>query len=192
MRILLALALAALAASSPALSQSFAKTDGVLVEYDRRSDGLPNTDPRPLVKIFGNGEIRVAIPWYSPRAGVYSGQLSASELDRVLARLENSGILSYSPDDLKASLDSAKSAHSADTASYVSETETSRFAFALSGAKTLREEIFVNLRHHALAYGKAMPDIENAWSIDQFLHSFIHHKSLDRVAPMPVSGGVTQ
>ncbi|MEM9302590.1 MAG: hypothetical protein AAGE01_10790 [Pseudomonadota bacterium] len=174
--------LAPLAQAAP-----FADTDGLLIEYDRRSDGPVNTDWSPLVRVFGDGRLEIAIPWHDRRAGRYEGRLGANELRDLLRAVELSGVAGAEPKTLAKTRQVALA--ELDTVVVSSETEITRFVFALAGRQKTVQSTWKNLRMDAQLLGKRIDTFERAWTMDQQLHALTKHPSLVRVADMPIAGG---
>lgn len=179
----------ALVLSFPALGARFASTTGLLIEYDFRSDGPVNANPAPLVRVYGDGRLQVARPWYRRDAGYYSGQLSALELEALLKAIEDSGIADMQPQAL-AERKSQATPGTGQLVSYRSETETTVFRFSLSGAKTMTRTVWRNLRSDADAHADRVGEYATLWQIDRSLHALSQHPSLEKYDD--ISGGVQQ
>ena len=187
-RILVFLAALAIVATGQAQidsSVSFAATDGLLIEYDFRSDGPMDPRSTPMVRVFGDGRLEVAVPWHRRNSGFYVGWLSPSELDRLLREIEQSRVPTMRPEDLRWQRDQAKS--NAETIVLRSETETTRFSFALAGAKTMAQSSWRNLRADAAAVGKSIDAYASLWRVDRRLHALTQHPSLKKTADMPAA-----
>lgn len=183
------LAAGAIVLSSPALGARFASTTGLLIEYDFRSDGPVNTNPAPLVRVYGDGRLQVARPWFRRDAGYYSGQLSALELETLLRAIEDSGIADMQPQAL-ADRKNQATPGVGQLVSYSSETETTVFRFSLSGAKTMTRTVWRNLRSDAGTHGARVGEYGTLWQIDRMLHALNQHPSLEKYDE--IAGGVQQ
>ena len=184
----LAFFLAAMAASSPGLSQSFAKTDGLLIEYDYRSSGVALQTPEPLVRVYGDGTLMVTIPYQHKDRGVYRGKLAETELQELVLSIEKSPILFVSQAEVETML--AKRAQES-TDFYQSEVAQSRFSFALSGKSELHHAKWDNLGTMRKRFSKSISDLDDIWDIDRQLYALKNHPSLQLVSAH-VEGGVTR
>ena len=173
----------ALPFAAQAEAVGFADTQGLLIEYDFRSDGPVRVDSTPLVRVYGDGRLEVAIPWHRSDRGFYVGELSGAELDRLLQLVEESGVPQLNPQDVAESVAQAKAAMDHEVRR--SETETTRFAFALAGAKTMRESTWRNIRLEARQLGKSVDEFFRLWQVDRALHELTTHASLKKIAEMP-------
>ncbi len=68
-----------------------------VVVLNRSSGELGGTDPIPLIRIYGNGSVRVHFPSYLKRAGDYELQLSQAEMETLLASLLEQGLMGFDP-----------------------------------------------------------------------------------------------
>jgi hypothetical protein len=185
---LASLFLLACCATMVAHAGGFADTDGLLIEYDFRSDGPINNDPTPLVRVFGDGRLAVAIPWFRKDRGFYEGQLAPEELAELLGDIEASRVPDLDP--VAVAREKSATQSSEQTLIIRSETEITRFAFALAGAKTMRESTWRQLRLDAERYGKQVEELAGLWRVDRRLHELTQHDSLTKVAEMPIAGRV--
>ena len=80
----------------PAFKYSETATQPV-IEYNLVHHMLAEPDPEPLLRIYGNGQVRVHYPAYMTRAGNYELQLSQSELRTLLRALATDGIIDSDP-----------------------------------------------------------------------------------------------
>ncbi|MEM9533309.1 MAG: hypothetical protein AAGA23_20475 [Pseudomonadota bacterium] len=167
---------------SSALAAEFTDTDGLVVEYDFRHESPTQADATPLVRVFGNGRLEVAIPWYRKAAGYYVGQLTQPELNQLLGEISQSGVTKFTGSMLAAEKREAKS--KATRLIYASERERSSFSFALKDARTVTQLTWLNLRLDADLYGAKSGKFETLWQIDRRLHGLSAHPSLRKVAEM--------
>ena len=69
-----------------------------VVVLSRTSGEVGDPDPIPLLRIYGDGSVRVHFPSYLKRAGDYELQLSRTEMESLLASLiEKQGLLGFDP-----------------------------------------------------------------------------------------------
>lgn len=98
------------------VSFQYAQVPNTLVVEMRRTSGeIGDPDPIPLLRIYGDGSVRVHFPSYLKRAGDYELQLSRTEMESLLASLiEKQGLLGFDP--LAATRQKAQIAQQATTA----------------------------------------------------------------------------
>lgn len=84
-----------LAILSAAGARAQAPADTVLVSYREILGEIGDGDRGPSLQVFGDGRIQVHYPRYMKRAGDYTAQLGAAELDRLLASLAEKGVTSF-------------------------------------------------------------------------------------------------
>jgi hypothetical protein len=70
---------------------------------------MADADPGPSMQIFGDGRIVVHFPDYMQRAGDWTDQLSADEMQVVLGALVADGLLDLDPATARANLTAARS-----------------------------------------------------------------------------------
>ena len=69
-----------------------------VVVLSRTSGEVGDPDPIPLLRIYGDGSVRVHFPNYLKRAGDYKLQLSQTEMETLLASLiEQQGLMGFDP-----------------------------------------------------------------------------------------------
>jgi len=69
-----------------------------VVVLSRTSGEMGEPDPIPLLRIYGDGSVRVHFPNYLKRAGDYELQLSQTEMETLLASLiEQQGLMAFDP-----------------------------------------------------------------------------------------------
>ena len=72
--------------------------DTLVVEMRRTGGEIVDPDPIPLLRIYGDGSVRVHFPSYLKRAGDYELQLSRTEMETLLASLiEKQGLIGFDP-----------------------------------------------------------------------------------------------
>ena len=112
---------------SPLLAQvSFQyaqEPDTPVVVLKRTSGELGGADPIPLLRIYGNGSVRVHFPSYLKRAGDYELQLSRTEMETLLASLIEQGLMGFDP--LAATRQKEEIAQQAKTAAQQTRTQGS-------------------------------------------------------------------
>ena len=130
------------------LSAAPAQDAPLLVEFDRRSDGIFNPDPTPLLRVYADGLVVVHRPPHHVDAGTWTLQLQPAALDALSQDLSSSGLLDLDPTQLEAAIRQAAQAKRATTRpTYRSETIITRFH--LPGATTTDELRLRNLLHLA-------------------------------------------
>jgi len=67
----------------------------LVLSYTQSHDMLAEEDPTPLLRIYGDGRVRVHIPRYMKRAGDYTMRLEPEELQSLLRSLYTSGVLTF-------------------------------------------------------------------------------------------------
>ena len=112
---------------SPLLAQvsfQYAQESNTPVVVLKRTSGeLGGTDPIPLLRIYGNGSVRVHFPSYLKRAGDYELQLSQTEMETLLASLIEQGLMGFDP--LAAMRQKEEIAQQATAAAQQAETQAS-------------------------------------------------------------------
>ncbi|MCP3956525.1 MAG: hypothetical protein GY719_01595 [bacterium] len=94
--IVAALAAGGLAAQQPAPNLEYSPDPGtVVVQYTHIHHMLAQRDPQPLMRIYGDGRVRVHYPVYSPDAGDYELRLTPRELRELLHGLAGDGIMDF-------------------------------------------------------------------------------------------------
>ncbi len=179
MRILIVLLAALIIPLEGTHAVSFAATDGLLIEYDSRSDGPAPYGRTPLLRVFGDGRLEVAIPYLYKRAGYYVGQLDDAELAELTGMLEDRGVLDLRVEDVEREFAAAKAGSGTD--SVTSETVTTRFSFALEGARTMTSTEWRNLRFEHKVAGKRAPSIQALWAAKRRFDALTEHPSLKRI-----------
>ncbi len=95
------LGLALIGLLSPLFAQAsfqYAQEPNTLVVEMRRTSGeVGDPDPIPLLRIYGDGSVRVHFPSYLKRAGDYELQLSQTEMESLLASLIGNGVMVFDP-----------------------------------------------------------------------------------------------
>jgi hypothetical protein len=75
--------------------------DAVIIEYDVESAFQSTADSgEPLLRIYGDGRVRVYRPKYSPGAGSYETYVPTAELEQLLAELQAEGVLAYNSESV--------------------------------------------------------------------------------------------
>ena len=59
--------------------------------------GILDADQTPLLRVYGDGLVRIHFPVYMKRAGDYTLQLTQSELQSLLAQFVEGGLIDFSP-----------------------------------------------------------------------------------------------
>ena len=67
----------------------------IVIEYHVDNTILANQDPTPVMRIYGNGLVKVHYPIYMTKAGDYEYQLTAQELQELLNSLDSNCIFSF-------------------------------------------------------------------------------------------------
>lgn len=70
--------------------------DQLLVEYDLHHELVANDDRDPMLRVFGDGVVKVHIPSYMKRAGQWQMQLTSGELQDLIEGLIRDGLMAYS------------------------------------------------------------------------------------------------
>lgn len=100
----------------------------VLLEYHQVQEMIAEPDAAPLLRIFGDGHVKIHFPVYMKRAGDYEMRLSDSELVTLLRELLQDGILDYDPATVA---QQRKNIHQAKN-SYYAESDVSRTELTLN------------------------------------------------------------
>jgi len=132
---------AAAMAGTPAPAFDYPRDPTYLVlQYTHTYDMIENQDPIPLMRVYGDGRVLIHYPVYMKRAGDYQLQLSDSELQQLLTKLDNAGALNLTAkagESVQAQINAAAAGQvlhevSDDTNSII-ETRVSRMSPSLSG-----------------------------------------------------------
>jgi hypothetical protein len=81
-------------AADKASSIEYERSPGALVVAMSLIGSQSSADP-PLLQIFGDGSVVVSQPAHSPNPGVHKRQISDSELNNILLRLEQLGVMKF-------------------------------------------------------------------------------------------------
>jgi len=189
----------------PARAAEFSDTSGLMIEYDYRPGGPSNNDPTPLVRVYGDGRLEVAIPWYRKDAGFYEGRLSTAELEALQASLESRGVLDLDPRSVAAeraiaetqmALSPAGGSAQTDTAEIVevirTDHEVSRFTFSLAGSPRQKTTTWKDLRSENERFGEMVNAYADLWNAHVRLEALSDHPSLVRIRRDEIPGGYRQ
>jgi len=81
-------------AGNPAPTFDYPRDPAYLVlQYTHTYDMIENQDTVPFMRVYGDGRVLIHYPVYMKRAGDYQLRLSDAELQQLLTRLDNAGIL---------------------------------------------------------------------------------------------------
>lgn len=69
----------------------------LLISYREIWGEFANQDPTPLIRIFGDGRVRVHYPVYTPKAGEYELWLQPMELEILLLSMVTKGLPTFEP-----------------------------------------------------------------------------------------------
>ena len=71
------------------------QADEPVIEYRLVHHLLAERDPVPLLRIYGDGQVKVHYPGYMKKAGDYEYHLSRPELDALLRSLSQDGVIDF-------------------------------------------------------------------------------------------------
>ena len=80
------------------LSFEYAEEPNSLVIQMSRDVGILDEDPTPLLRVYGDGLVRIHFPVYMTRAGDYTLQLDPSELQDLVGSFVDGGLMDFSPE----------------------------------------------------------------------------------------------
>ena len=86
------------------LSFEYAAEPEALVIQLSQDVGILDADPTPLLRVYGDGLVRIHFPAYMKRAGDYSLLLDQSELEDLIASFVEGGLIDFSPEATRAQM----------------------------------------------------------------------------------------
>lgn len=152
--------------STTLLASSYSRAaSDVALEYYRIIPMVAEDDPDPLVRVYGDGRYVTHIPRYMKGAGRYEGRISLGQLNRLMASIEQRGLLDFNPRIVQAQIEQKELQRRRQAAAegktgelhVVTDKEGTRILVHLTdgGQRTTREIIWWGLRHDA----RRFPDI---------------------------------
>ena len=85
-------------------SFEYAEEPDTLVIQLSQDVGIVDADPTPLLRVYGDGLVRIHFPVYMKRAGDYTLQLDQRELQDLLASFVEGGLIDFSPEATRAQM----------------------------------------------------------------------------------------
>lgn len=86
------------------LAFEYAEEPDVLIIQMSQNVGIENEDQTPLLRIYGDGLVRIHFPVYMKRAGNYTLQLTQRELQSLVESFVTSGLIEFSPEATRAQM----------------------------------------------------------------------------------------
>ena len=80
-----------------------AEPDTLIVQLSRNV-GILDADPTPLLRVYGDGVVRIHFPAYMKRAGDYTLQLDPGELRTMVASIVEGGLIDFNPEATRAQM----------------------------------------------------------------------------------------
>ena len=80
-----------------------AEPDAIVIQLSQDL-GILEADPTPLLRVYGDGLVRIHFPIYMKRAGDYTLQLDQSELQDLVASVVRGGLIDFSPEATRAQM----------------------------------------------------------------------------------------
>ena len=148
---LIALTWSVRTASAQATFEYAAESDDLVIQLSR-DVGILDEDPTPLLRVYGDGTVRIHFPVYMRRAGDYTLQLDPSELQALVGSLVDGGLIDFSPEATRARMRGLAAARRAQAAPGQPRELTSR-----SDETTVSIEI--RLRRYVPPVGAARGDV---------------------------------
>ena len=148
-------------ASAQATFEFAAESDALVIQLSR-DVGILDADPTPLLRVYGDGLVRIHFPVYMRRAGDYTLQLDPSELEDLVTLIVEDGLVDFSPEATRARMRGIDAARRAQ-------------AGGQPGPLTFRSDpetvtIEVRLRRYTPAVGAARSNVSSTivWSDARF------------------------
>ena len=141
--------------ASPAtaqLSYEYAEEPDALVIQFSQDVGVLDPDPTPLLRIYGDGLVRIHFPVYMKRAWDYTLQLAPNELRDLVGSLVEGGLIDFSPEATRAEMRGVAAARRAQAAPGQPGQLTTR-------SDEVTVSIEVRLRRYVPAVGAARSDV---------------------------------
>lgn len=165
----------------------------VVIEYTQSQDMIIDADPVPLLRIYGDGRVRVHYPVYMKRAGDYEMRLSDTQLQQLLNSLEQKGILSFSRNkvlELKKQSFSNKLLANNKILTTRSDSARSKFKVNLSSYQSatsrllqtdfLKSITWENLKSDALSHPE-ITALKDAAAAEKELGQYLSHQDLVKI-----------
>ena len=68
---------------------------------------IGDQDPTPLLRIYGDGRVRVHYPTYMKKAGDYELRLTSGEVKKILSTCAEKGVMTFDPHDIQRQMEEA-------------------------------------------------------------------------------------
>ena len=159
----------------------------VVLHYQEVIGALAADEPGPSVEVYGDGRVVVRYPSYMKQAGTHTVQLSAQELDALVERVVNEGLLPFDTDAAAEDLGAARAASagavrrdgSGGVLTHVSDPPTTVIEATLSpqpGQRSSRRVVraqWTGLAHDALAHPQ-IESIRNLARAEEQMRALMH------------------
>ena len=86
------------------LTFEYAEEPDALIIQLSQNVGIVDADQTPLLRVYGDGVVRIHFPVYMKRAGNDTLQLSRSELQNLVASFVEGGLIDFSPEATRAQM----------------------------------------------------------------------------------------
>ncbi|MEM9595741.1 MAG: hypothetical protein AAGD06_15830 [Acidobacteriota bacterium] len=166
--------------------------DFMVLEYTVTHDELAENDPIPLLRIYGDGTVRVHIPVYMKGAGDFSLKLPADELRSLLTAVDAAGVLGFDAERVAESKAEAVEARFQRDGTYLDISDTSwthirvrleTYQPAASGAPAGsfdRQIRWPDVAWHAEHY-PSLVEVRNLANVEQRLRGLLRHPALQAI-----------
>jgi hypothetical protein len=77
-------------------------SDGVILQFSQEIGMLENTDPTPILTVYGDGRVNVHFPVFMKKAGDYRMQFTTQELSSLLTSMIEKGVMEFDVNTAKA------------------------------------------------------------------------------------------
>lgn len=153
---------------------------------------IEEQDKQPMLRIFGNGTVRVHFPVYMKKAGDYEMQLSRDELQALLLFIEERGLLQFERSNvatlkkqmLNRTISESKiiniRSDDAFTDIQINLDSYTSSEKSIAGGKVVKRVSWPNLKWEAQQYSAITP-LVNAAAIEERLQQLIHHPGLVKI-----------
>ena len=175
--------------------------DAVILQYSLEIGMLKNTDPTPILTVYGDGRVNVHFPAYMKKAGDYRLQLTERELSSLLTSMIEKGVMEFDEKAVKTMKknaarqrrEAAKSRGETSEDVYYSDGETTVIEMYLDGYRPagksgpMREKVRKKVSWHGLRWdAKQNPGIASLKGIadvEHELRGLVEHKDLQKIHP---------
>ncbi|MDX1570786.1 MAG: hypothetical protein R3200_09890 [Xanthomonadales bacterium] len=165
------------------LKATAADSTRLLLEFDRRSDGIAAEvqDDIPLLRLYESGRLLIHFPFYTKRAGLWEDWLTLGEVQNLLDTLQANGVFSVDGDLLEQAIEAANRRKTAMEGVVTTRSESVKTVFRSheSAPAGDLELVVSNLQSRARELGIA--DLEGLATAEEILLELANSEDLVRI-----------